>query len=273
MKIHHPFLLAPALSLAFVVSSLSAGAIVGGPLSNSLPPVDGASASPVNIGFSVNFLGTTYNTLSVNDDGNVTFDSPGGDSDFSVPSLNEAGFPILAPFFADVDPSGSGQVTYGNLTVGGQQAFGVDWTNVGYYYLPSAGTDKLNSFQLLLIQGANPGDFTLEFNYNQIQWEAGLADGGIDGLGGGSAVAGFSSTGDLLGVTYELPGSAVNGALIDGGPDSLVANSINSAIPGSYQFSFVNGSETPEPGTWLMAVAGLMLLLAGLRLKTRRTIR
>jgi len=275
MKISHAFLLGPALSLVLALSPLSAGAIVTGSLSNTLRAVDDTSASPVNIGFSINFLGTTYNTLSVNQNGNVTFDSPGGDSDYSVPTLTEAGFPVIAPFFADVDTSGAGssQITWGNLTVGGQQAFAVDYVNVGYY--PSA-SDKLNSFQLLLIQGTAAGNFTVEFNYDQIQWEAGLADGGIGGLGGGSAVVGFSGTGNSSGFTYQLPGSAVDGALLDGGPQSLVSNSLNSrgGVAGRYDFNFVNGdfvTPTPEPATSGLTAAGMTLLLAGLmRLKSRR---
>jgi hypothetical protein len=209
----------------------------------------------------------------VNENGNVTFDNQGGDSDYGLPSLTEAGFPVIAPFFADVDTTGAGssQITYGNLTVNGRQAFAVDYINVGYF--PSA-SDKLNSFQLLLIQGTTPGGFTIEFNYNTIQWESGLANGGIDGLGGGSAVVGFSATGTSSGFTYQLPGSAVDGALIDGGPNSLVANSLNprDGAAGRYDFNFVNGAlVTPEPATVGLTAAGMALLLAGMRrLKSRR---
>jgi hypothetical protein len=175
---------------------------------------------------------------------------------------------VVAPFFADVDTTaaGSSQITYGNLTVNGQQAFAVDYVNVGYF--PSA-SDKLNSFQLVLIQGTAPGAFTIEFNYNKIQWESGLASGGIGGLGGGSAVVGFSGTGTSSGFTYQLPGSAVDGALIDGGPNSLVANSLNprGGAAGRYDFNFVNGAlvATPEPTTVALSAAGMALLLAGVR--------
>jgi len=271
MKLSHAFLLGPALSLALAVSPLSASAIVGTPLSNTLPNVDDISAN-ASIGFGIDFFGTTYTTLSVNQNGNVTFNDPGGDSDTTAPNLNEAGYPMIAPFFADVDTTGAGTIAYGNLTVGGQDAFGVDWLGVGYYF---DGTDKLNSFQLLLIEGLTPGAFTIEFNYGQIQWEAGLADGGIDGLGGGSAVVGYTGTGSLSGATYEFPGSAVNGALIDGGPDSLVANSLNSGgVAGSYNFSFVDGTlVTPEPGTSVLVVTGLLLVLAGSRRKSRQIAR
>jgi hypothetical protein len=59
---------------------------------------------------------------------------------------------IIAPFLADVDTrssaNGAQPVTYGTGTFGGQAAFGVNWINVGYF---SEGTDKLNSFQLLIV--------------------------------------------------------------------------------------------------------------------------
>jgi len=275
MRLSYSFLIGPALSLALAVPPLSAAAIVGGPLANALPRGGDVSASPVSIGFSINFFGTVYTSLSVNENGNVTFGNPGGDSDYGVPSLTQVGFPVIAPFFADVDTTGAGssQITYGNLTASGQQAFGVNYVNVGYY--PSA-SDKLNSFQLLLIQSMTPGDFTAEFNYNQIQWEGGLANGGIGGLGGGSAVSGFSGTGNASGFTYQLAGSAVNGALVDGGLNSLVSNSLNArgGVSGRYDFNFVDGSlATPEPATSILTAAGLTLLLAGLNFYSRQRLR
>jgi hypothetical protein len=126
---------------------------------------------------------------------------------------------------------------------------------------------------ILINTGGN--NFTVEFNYDQIQWEAGLANGGIDGLGGGSAVAGYSSTGDPFGVTYELPGSAVNGALLDGGPDSLVAGSINArdGVAGRYDFGFVDGSPvtpTPEPVTSALVAGGLILIFLILKARARQ---
>jgi hypothetical protein len=50
-------------------------------------------------------------------------------------------------------------------------------------------------FQLVLIERSDTGagNFDFEFNYDQIQWEARNASGGVNGLGGSSARAGFSS--------------------------------------------------------------------------------
>ena len=243
----------------------SAAAIVPGALANTLPSIDDGSASPVGIGFAINFYGTTYTQLSVNENGNITF-ADTGYSDYNVGNLADTGRPIIAGFLSDVDTrgAGSGKVTYGNLTIGGQQAFAVDYTNVGYF---DSNTDKLNSFQILLIDRTDTGagNFDLVLNYNQLQWESGDASGGFDGLGGGSAIAGFSSTGTPAGKTFEFAGSAVNGALIDGGPNSLVAGT-NTTVAGRYDFSFRAGLvAAPEPGTAFPMLIGLALVALGLK--------
>jgi hypothetical protein len=223
------------------------------------------ASATASIGFSVNYFGTVYTTLSVNESGNVTFNNPGGDSDSALPTLTQAGYPMIAAFLGDVDTTGSGSVTYGNLPVNGQNAFAVDWNNVGYYF---DGTNRTNTFQLLLIQGANPSDYTVEINYGQIQWEAGEADGGTQGgggLGGQSAIVGLTSTGTASGILYELPGSSVDGALVTGGPDSLVVNSLDSGgVAGRYQL-VTSGILAPEPGTTVLFASGLVTLLIGAR--------
>src|SRR4051794_37887643 len=98
--------------LAAVPQQLPAAAIVSETLANTLPSTDDASASPVNIGFTISFLGVSYSQLSVNENGNVTF-ADSGYSDYTAGNLNETGRPILAPFLADVSTTGqgSGKVT------------------------------------------------------------------------------------------------------------------------------------------------------------------
>src|SRR5215218_4240597 len=51
----------------------------------------------------LNFFGQTYNSVYVNNNGNITFGSSSGD--FTPTGLGEGyeGLPIIAPFFADVD--------------------------------------------------------------------------------------------------------------------------------------------------------------------------
>ncbi len=103
-------------------------------------------------------------------------------------------FPVLAPFFADVDTRGigSGQVQYGQVAnIKGHRAFVVNWPTVGYF---SNGVNKLNTFQLVIIERQDllpAGQWDFEFNYGQVQWETGSSSGGVNGLGGVSASVGL----------------------------------------------------------------------------------
>lgn len=146
----------------------------------------------------------------------------------------------------------------GTSTINGQGAFGVNWVDVGYF---SRHTDKLNSFQLVLIDRSDiaAGDFDFELNYDKIQWETGDASGGSNGLGGSSARAGWTNGGLDK---FELAGSGVNGAFLDGGPNALVSNSLNSNVDGRYTFSVRNG--TVQPPAQGVPDAGSTLAMLGL---------
>jgi len=218
----------------------------------------------VPIGFGIDYYGQTFNSLYVNTNGNVTFDAP---LPFVQGILQSGGFleaydDIVAPFFADVDTRGTGTVSFGSGTFDGYQAFGVTWNQVGYF---DEETDKTDTFQVLLVDRPDegPGDFEVVFNYGSIQWETGDADYGTDGLGGYSAIAGFTDGSGNPANTFELPGSSVPGSFIDGGPNALGSNSLNSNVPGRYIFNFVDGApvSTPEPGTLSVMTAALVLLV------------
>ncbi len=231
---------------------------------NTLPPNDDGSTGQVNLGFTANFYGASYDRAYVNNNGNVTFDAPLGT--FTPFNLTPASTTrIIAPFFADVDTrgAGSGVTQYSTATLGGRPAFGVNWIDVGYF---SGQTDKLNAFQLILTSRSDiaPGDFDIEFNYDRIAWETGSASGGTNGLGGTSAGAGFAAGNGIN--AFQLAGSLVNGALLDGGPNALVSGRLNSNVDGRYVFAVRNGTVVdPEP-TQVPVPGALPLLLSGLAL-------
>jgi len=230
--------------LTALPQSAEAGAMRTGTITSpsTLPRTDDDSTGLVSIGFDINFFGVSSNQLYVNNNGNVTFTSP---LDAFTPfGLAGVTTQIIAPFFADVDTRNlaSAEVTYGTGTVDGRNAFTVNWDDVGYY---QERADKLNKFQLVMIDRSDTGagNFDFEFNYDQIQWETGEYSGGIDGLGGISAAVGYAN--GLTGagnVYFELPGSLVNGAFLDGGPNALISNSLSSPVLGRYGFSVRNGS-------------------------------
>lgn len=243
----------PSVAIAEAAPGSVSGAILELPTAttadgcrdNVLPANDDGSTGAIALPFTPNFFGSTYGSLYVNNNGNVTFDGPLGTyTPFNLLSTTQV---IIAPFFADVDTRGSGSsvVTYGATTYGGRTAFCVDWVGVGYY---SGGTDKLNDVQLVLVDRSDvgAGDFDVIMNFGRVQWEAGSASGGSGGLGGNSARVGYSNG---ISVALELPGSAVNGALLDANPATgLVHGSRDSVQLGRYVFPVRNGS-APIGGT------------------------
>jgi uncharacterized membrane protein YgcG len=232
-------LLVLSVMLSLVTASAaSAGAVqpLPGCTTSVLPANDDSSTAAVTLPFSIDFFGDEYSQLYVNNNGNVTFDGP--QSTFTPFDFTISGIPMIAPFLADVDTrgAGSGVVTYGADTVDGKAAFCVNWVDVGYF---SAQADKLNSFQLLLVQQGTEGDFDIVFNYDKVQWETGSASGGSGGFGGTPAAAGWAN-GD--GEHFDLrPGSFESMALLDSNASTgLIHGMLASVQPGRYVFPVRN---------------------------------
>jgi len=242
--------------------NLGSGAVRAGFNIQELAANDDQSTPELELPFSFNFFGETFNSLYLNNNGNVTFDSPL--RTFTPFDLTSTQSRIIAAHFSDIDTRGAGCLTYDTeAMVGGKSAFVATWYKVGYY---SNNADLINTFQLVLIDRSDirRGDFDIEFNYDQILWETGDASGGTNGLGGNPARVGFSNgTGDAL-TFFELRGSANNGEFLDGGRRSLVANSYNSDIPGRYIYPARKGrlfGGSPNTGTSLEFLAAVFLLL------------
>jgi len=216
---------------------------------------DDGSTGSVTLPFNVNFFGVTETHLFVNNNGNVTFDAPL--ATFTPFDLSSTTRQIIAPFFADVDTRNpaSGVVTYGTSTVDGHLAFGVNWDGVGVGYYDQH-VDRLNDFQLVLIDRSDTGanNFDIEFNYKQIQWDTG-------DVSAVSARAGYSN--GTTAHSFELPGSAVSGAFLDSQATGLIHNS-NVGLDGRYVFQAREGAVTPSPIAPLPSIAWVGLtLLAG----------
>ena len=164
-------------------------------------------------------------------------------STFTPQGLTGSPLRIIAPYWADVDTRGPGGqlVTYGLDTVNGHRAFGVNWVNVGYY---SSHDDKLNSFQLVLVERLDigPGNFDIEFNYERILWETGDASGGSGGLGGTSASAGYSNGSGKPEDSFEILGSRINGIFLDNNRNGLRFRRLNSNVRGRLVFFVREGA-------------------------------
>ena len=187
---------------------------------------DDGSGPLTPLGFTINFFGITRSATFVNNNGNITFDT--ALATYTPFGLQQAQREIIAPFFADVDtrPAGSKLVTYGQDTINGHKAFGANYLSVGYF---AEHDDKLNSFQVVLIDRSDTGtgNFDLEFNYGHILWETGDASGGVDGFGNVSATVGWSNGTTDPGTSYQAPGSMIPGSFLDNGPDALILQGAN----------------------------------------------
>ncbi len=278
------FALVFALSIPILVGSAEnayATAVRPGFNTNTLADNDDSSTGTVNLGFSgdgkIKFFSFESDNLYVNNNGNISFDSPL--ATFTPFDLSTTSRKIIAPFFADVDTRFTGlPVTYGTGTVNGLDAFGVNWVMVDCNGVATPDNQfppatVFNSFQLILVERFDTGakNFDIELNYDTIKWEAGEASGGDPTcLGGDSARIGYSD--GTLGNSFEFAGSAVNGAFLDSGPaaTSLIQNSLNSDILGRYIIPVRAGIPNPEPqpepmiGGKLLDIDKVSLLVGGI---------
>ena len=178
---------------------------------------DDGSTGQINLPFSFCLYGTNYNSLYINNNGNVSFGSPYGT--FSSSSFPSSQYVMVAPFWADVDTRNlaSGLVYY-QVTA---THIVVRWRQVGYF---SSQADKLNDFQLILTNGTDsiiPIGTNVAFCYGDMQWTTGSASGGTGGFGGTPATVGANKGDgvanaqfgrfDHAGVDYDGPGNTSDG--------------------------------------------------------------
>ncbi|NLN85239.1 MAG: T9SS type A sorting domain-containing protein [Candidatus Cloacimonetes bacterium] len=155
----------------------------------AMTPNDDGFLGPINLPFTFYLYGTEYTQLWINNNGNLTFD--GGYSSYTPWGFPISGSPMVAPFFADVDTRGAGTVWYriedNNLVV--------IWDHVGYYTVWSNGTDKLNTFEVVISDGTfapiGLGN-NVAFSYADMSWTTGNASGGSGGFGGSAATVGIN---------------------------------------------------------------------------------
>jgi hypothetical protein len=198
---------------------------------------DDASIS-VPLGFTINFLGKTFSSAFINENGSVTLGAPLGDRlDGANPYVTEAKaheMTALAPFLSEVDrwTHTSGEVYYGVGKVDGHKALVVTWVAVG-----AGGESPTNTYQAVITDRSDrkAGDFDVELNYDELAW-----DRGYDKDGAEAFARAFISNG--AGTFQQLGGSGQSGATLDLNTASgLIYHSRNSNVPGRYVFPINNG--------------------------------
>lgn len=155
---------------------------------------DDGSTLPIPLPFNFCFYGQSYNTVFINNNGNITFIKPSSD-------FNKNPFPLgtdtlmIAPFYADID-------TYGGTNFpGADRVFYkitptymiVKWNMVGFH--SPNDNDEFNDFHLIITNGADsilPAGNNVSFCYRTMQWASADTSGGFNGFGGVPATVGIN---------------------------------------------------------------------------------
>jgi hypothetical protein len=126
--------------------------------SNPGPSGDDAVMSAVPIGFTFTFYGIPHTTCTISTNGNIQFSSSSTDfSPDAIPNTNIINDFVGAPW-CDLNTNQGGNITYGNTTIGANQAFVVSWNSVGFF---SGG--GLCDMQIILLD-----DNTVQVHVNSI---------------------------------------------------------------------------------------------------------
>jgi hypothetical protein len=151
-------------------------------------PNDDLYSNSIALPFDFSFYGTTYDSLYINNNGNISFSQPY--FTFTAYPFPDPTFNMIAPFWADVDTrsTNGGNVWYKV----NPHSLIVIWDHVGYFSMME---DKLNTFQLIISDGLDtliPNANNVSFCYGDMQWTTGAASSGVNGFGGFPATVGVN---------------------------------------------------------------------------------
>ncbi|MEO6593169.1 MAG: nidogen-like domain-containing protein [Planctomycetota bacterium] len=181
---------------------------------------DDDSSGPIPLLFPFNLYGSPQNTVFINNNGNISFGS--SFAAFTASGFPVNGFPMVAPFWGDVDSGNTANTNGGTVWFRSEPTrFVVIWDHVGYF---NEHFDKTNTFELIITNGTDPligiGN-NVCFCYDDMQWTTGDASSGVGGFGGVPATVGvnagdgvnFFQIGrfDHAGIDYDGPGGNADG--------------------------------------------------------------
>lgn len=154
----------------------------------AMAPNDDLYSNSIYLPFSFSFYGNTYDSLYINNNGNISFLAPY--NTFTANPFPDPSFNMIAPFWADVDTrsTNGGNVWY-KLN---PHSLVIVWDHVGYFNMME---DKLNTFQLIISDGLDsliPSGNNVSFCYGDMQWTTGSASGGVNGFSGSPATVGVN---------------------------------------------------------------------------------
>jgi Secretion system C-terminal sorting domain/Nidogen-like len=165
----------------------------------AMAPNDDQSSDAIALPFVFELFGEQYDTLWINNNGNVSFDGPWWT--YTANGFPDATFKMVAPFWADVDTRDTtfyDADTTNDVPNGAvlfklsSTALYVNWIDVGYF---SHHGELRNSFQLVITNGSDPvipGGNNVSFCYQDMAWTTGDASQGQFGFGGSPATVGVN---------------------------------------------------------------------------------
>ncbi len=150
----------------------------------------------IELGFSFNFFGESYESLFINSNGNLTFIEDFIEYTPEPFCLN--GPKMIAPFFGDADLNKGGEIRY-YLDPEGHYLI-VSWLELGYFGC-EVDCDLRNTFQCILHDGSVKEILGQQvssmanvlFMYQDMEWTTGNSSGGEEGFKGSSATVGLNS--------------------------------------------------------------------------------
>jgi hypothetical protein len=163
----------------------------------AMSPNDDGSSGLINLPFTFDFYGNQYNSVYINNNGNISFVSPY--MTWTSNSFPDSSYNMIAPFWGDVDTRG-GMDSLGNLLGNGGNvwykvtptALIINWNQVGYFNMHN---DLVSTFQLIISNGSDSlvsAGGNVSFCYQDMQWTTGDASSGIGGFGGTPATVGVN---------------------------------------------------------------------------------
>lgn len=213
----------------------------------SMGRADDASTDSIAIGFPVNWFGTSYGSLIINNNGGVSLDDGrGAFSSYRGIDLSTTLRPLILPLFTDMDTTNvaTSAVTYGQITdldgTSDVDAFCINWVNVGEF---SASAPKFSAQLVIIDQGG--GDVDLEFNYNSVLTPTSTSNG--------TFVVGYASPSSRSNTWSLVTSSNSTAPYVNGGASALNAHTDTSgAVEGRFVRQIRTGaaptaSPTPTP--------------------------
>ena len=233
----------------------------------SMPRTDDGSTAAIDVSgvfgaSGLNFFGVSHTTLYVNNNGSLTF-TKASNSFTPTAITGVTSNPLIAPFWYDADtrpttvlsPTPGGTSTGGNLvwydldTV--NKTFTATWDDTGYF---NQKTDKLNAFQVSLVQTSVSGDFDIIMRYEALNQA-------VNTVGGGVARAGFSAGNGINYFEFSESGSAPAMLGLTAGSNVGTAGtfefSVRSGGAGNDRIDGDNGADTIDGGDGNDRITGL----------------